>query len=394
MADRVLIADDVLVNRKLLASILAKAGFECLVAADGTEALEEVRAHRPDLVLLDVQMPGKDGYEVCAELKADPALADIPVIFLSSLDEPADKIKGLGVGAADYVTKPFNRGEILARVQTQIRLLHLHRSLQTVNRDLVEKQRHLDEDLSAAADIQRALIPRPGLTLPGVVLSQIFIPSLAVGGDIFNAQQLDTEHLGFYILDVNGHGVPAAMVALLAWQSLSPAMGVVVHLGGPVPVVTPPAAVLAALEGDYPYERFERYFTLAYLVLHVPSGRLTYSSAAHPFPLLVRADGTLQPLEEGGSIIGLGLGGYEEGEVRMERGDRVYLFTDGIAEYASAGGEMFGDARLRQHLGASFCLPLDQVGRHLRSALEIFSGGTPPQDDISFLAFEYHGPTG
>jgi sigma-B regulation protein RsbU (phosphoserine phosphatase) len=393
MADRVLIADDAVVNRKILASILGKAGFECVLAVDGTEALRAARREPPDLILLDVVMPGKDGYAVCAELKADPVLADIPVIFLSSLDEAASKIKGLTAGAADYVTKPFDRGEILARVRTQLRLRHLTRSLQLLNQELLEKQQSLDDDLSAAADIQRALIPRPELRLPGVELSWLFIPSSAVGGDIFNAQQLDAEHVAFYILDVNGHGVPAAMVALLVWQSLSPAMGLVVS-GGGAPVVAPPAEVLAGLEPEFPYERFERYFTISYLVLHVPSGRLAYSTAAHPLPLLARTDGTLQPLEEGGSIIGLGLGSYEQGEVWLERGDRVFLFTDGIGEYRSPGGELFGDERLRETLRTAAGLPLEGVGERLYRALKEFGAGGLAGDDISFLALEYHGPPG
>ena len=399
MTSRILIVDDALFNQKILASIVRKAGFESLVASDGTEALRCAREARPDLVLLDVVMPGMDGYGVCAELKADAALTDIPVIFLSSLDEPADKIKGLTAGAADYITKPFDGGEVLARVLTQLRLRELTQALQSLNHDLVEKQRSLDDDLSAAAGIQGALIPRADLTLPGLTLSWLFIPSLAVGGDIFNAQQLDAEHVALYILDVNGHGVPAAMVSVLAWQSLSPAMGLVVRpgdagdTGNGAAHVAPPAEVLRGLEHEYPYERFERYFTISYLVLHLPSGRLAYSTAAHPFPILGRGDGTLQTLEEGGSIVSLGLGQYDEGEVRLQRGDRIFLYTDGIVEYRSATGEYFGEERLHDVLRSARGQPLSNVETLLRSALASFGGGAAAEDDISFLVCEYHGPT-
>ncbi len=398
MSSRILIVDDAVLNQRLLTSILRKAGFECLVAGDGGEALRAAREALPDLLLLDVVMPGKDGYEVCAELKADELLADIPVIFLSSLDDAADKIKGLAAGAADYITKPFHGGEVLARVETQLRLLHLTRALKGLNHDLVEKQRHLDDDLLAAAGIQKALIPRVDLALPGLLLCRLFVPSSAVGGDIFNVQQLDPEHVAFYILDVNGHGVPAAMVAVLVWQSLLPAMGLVVHpawAGQPGDTgcrVAPPAEVILGLEQEYPYERFERYFTMSYLVLHVPSGRLTYSTAAHPLPILGRRDGTLELLEEGGSIVGLGLGRYDEGEVRLERGDRIFLYTDGIVEYRSPAGEFFGEERLHDVLRSARALPLSAIGEQLEDALKSFGGGAPAEDDISFLAWEYHGP--
>lgn len=395
MTSRILIVDDVAVNRRILSSILGKAGFECRVAGDGGEGLRLARESPPDLVLLDVVMPGQDGYGVCAELKADAGLADVPVIFLSSLDEAADKIRGLEAGAADYITKPFDGGEVLARVQNQLRLLQLTRDLKGLNRDLVEKQRRLDDDLSAAAGIQGALIPRADLALPGLTLSWHFVPSSAVGGDLFNAQQLDAEHVAFYILDVNGHGVPAAMVAVLVWQSLLPAMGLVVHAGKGEgkPRVAPPAELLCSLEREYPFERFERYFTISYLLLHLPTGRLTYSTAAHPLPILVRRDGTLRRLEEGGSIVGLGLGGYEEGEVRLRQGDRVFLYTDGIAECRSPAGEYFGEERFHELLRASRALPLAALVERLRATVASFTGDAPAEDDISFLAWEYHDPT-
>jgi sigma-B regulation protein RsbU (phosphoserine phosphatase) len=392
MADRILIVDDLAVNRQLLRAALSRAGFDCLLAGDGPAALLAAREDKPDLVLLDVLMPGMDGYQVCAQLKADPATADIPVIFLSSLDEAADKVKGLAAGAADYVAKPFDRGEVLARVQTQLRLRHLTRSLQDLNRDLTEKQARLDEDLRAAADIQRALIPPPGLAFPGLHASWLFVPSARVGGDIFNALQLDDEHVAIYILDVNGHGVPPAMIALLVWQSLSPAMGLVVARDAGKSAIARPAAVLAALESEYPFERFERYFTIAYLVLHVPSGRLIHSSAAHPAPLVARRGGGLQALAEGGSIVGLRLGGYEEGEVVLEPGDRLFLYTDGIVEYESASGEVFGQERFHQALREARGLPLAAVGEHLYGSLERFGGGAAAHDDISLFTLEYHGP--
>jgi len=393
MSSKILIVDDAFFNRKILASIITKAGFEAVLACNGGEALLGARMAQPDLVLLDVMMPGKDGYEVCAALKADAELADIPVIFLSSLDEPADKIKGLAAGAADYITKPFDGGEVLARVQSQLRLRQLTRALQDLNRDLLEKQRLLDDDLSAAAGIQGALIPRADLKLPGLELSWLFVPSSAVGGDIFNAQQLDAEHIALYILDVNGHGVTAAMVAVLASQSLSPAMGLVVHPGAAGPCAASPAKVMRGLESEYPYERFERYFTMSYLVLHVPTGRLTYSTAAHPFPILGCRDGTLRTLEEGGSIVGLGLGEYEEGEARLQPGDRIFLYTDGIVEYGASVGEPFGDQLFHDVLRSSRDLPLSMVREKLRDALATFGAGLPFEDDISFLACEYHGPT-
>ncbi len=390
MAEKVLIVDDTLINQKILAAILRKAGFEHATAGDGVQALEAVRRDPPDLILLDIMMPAKDGYEVCAELKADPKTRDIPIIFLSALGEASDKVKGLSLGAADYIGKPFDNAEVQARVETQLRLRRLTQSLIKLNRDLLDKQAALEEDLKAAADIQRALIPKPNLSIPGVSLAWAFEPCATIGGDVFTAFRLDEEHVAFYILDVNGHGVPAAMVAVSASQSLSPGSGIVLKRTGS-DAITPPEEVLAELDLEFPLARFDRYFTIAYLVLDLATGVMRYSGAGHPLPILQRVDGSLAHLEEGGPLIGLGGLPFDRGERQLDPGDRVFLYTDGLTEAMEPAGTLFGIARLeallRSHRGSSLQEGCQAIDRAVRE----FSLGAPPSDDISLLAFEYQG---
>jgi phosphoserine phosphatase RsbU/P len=387
MAETILIVDDTPVNVKLLASILRKDGLAFITATDGAEGLERARREHPDLILLDIMMPGKDGYAVCRELKQDPATADISVIFLSALGEAQDKVKGLTLGAADYVTKPFDAAEVLARVRTQLRLRRL-----TV--ELLEKQRAIEEDLRAAADVQRALIPRSRTGIPGLSLAWLFEPCAAVGGDMFNVVRLDDEHVALYILDVSGHGVPPAMVAVCVSQSLSPTGGLVATRldGSPDLSITDPSEVLAELDREYPLARFDRYFTISYLVLHLPTGRLRHSSAGHPPPLFLGRDGSRRLLEAGGTIVGLGGERFEAAEVRLQRGDRVFLYTDGVLETEAPGGARFGSERLAAVLASSRSLRLEEACAGVKAALEEFSGSAPPRDDISFLAVEYCGP--
>ena len=135
---KILLIDDSRLISQFGKSILTGKGHEVLTADSGEMGLELALRDQPDLILLDVILPGKDGYQVCQHLKATPQSQDIPVIMLTSKAEPADKIKGLELGAVDYVTKPFDAGELIARVNTHLRMKELYEALQEKNRLLQE----------------------------------------------------------------------------------------------------------------------------------------------------------------------------------------------------------------------------------------------------------------
>ena len=394
---RVLIVDDTVTNRRLLQAILRRNGYELFEAEDGGQALEIAREVRPDLILLDIMMPVKDGYEVCAELKAAPETADIPVIFLSAKTQSSDKIRGLELGAVDYITKPFSKGEILARVNTHLEIRMLSESLLEMNRELLAKQRRIDADLKAASAIQRNLIPSDSrkARTPGIDIDWVFLPCNRIGGDVFNVFPLDRDHIGIYVLDVSGHGVPAAMVTVSVSQSLDPHSGGVLKdlLDEPPHYRLPgPAEVCRRLDREFPFERFSKFFTLAYLLLNHRTGTLRYARAAHPMPMLVRRDGSMEALEEGGTIIGLNEGyEFQEGVVQLERGDRIYLYTDGVLEYPNRAGDRYGEERLREEL-AGRERPLAESCESVIESVTRFSGGLQADDDITFVGLEFHGP--
>jgi two-component system sensor histidine kinase/response regulator len=141
----ILVVDDTPANLRLLERLLSGAGFHVRPAASGETAIAAAAARPPDLVLLDVDMPGMDGYEVCRALKQDPALADVPVVFLSALGETSDKLEAFAAGGVDYVTKPFHLEELRARIATHLELRQLRRELEQRNRDLAESNQRLRE---------------------------------------------------------------------------------------------------------------------------------------------------------------------------------------------------------------------------------------------------------
>ena len=136
--NNILIVDDTPNNLRLLSMILNSNGYEVRKAVSGKMALESVRTMPPDLILLDIKMPGMDGYETCQILKDDPTYQYIPIIFISALDDVADKVKAFSIGGVDYITKPFHQEEILARVENQIRIQILNSELETKNKSLQE----------------------------------------------------------------------------------------------------------------------------------------------------------------------------------------------------------------------------------------------------------------
>ncbi len=384
---RVLIADDEPLNRRILRAILRRGGYSVREAGDGDEALTLARHEPPDLVLLDVVMPGRDGYAVCAELKRDAALSDIPVIFLSARDEPGDRVRGFELGASDYIPKPFDAGEVLARVRTHLRLRQLTRSLMRLNDELRARQARLEEDLEAAAHIQRTLLPRERPQLGGFSVAWRFEPCGMVGGDLFNIHRLGPDLVAIYMLDVSGHGVPAAMITVSVDHTLVPETGVVVDAQEHP---APPAEVLRQLEQEYPFERFERFFTITYLLVDTARGTVRYSSAAHPPPVLVSREGPARELPEGGPLLGLGLGGpHEEGQLQLAPGDRLYLFTDGVYEVSDAAGVEFGRERLQALLEAHRTLGLEALCDEVSAALKAHLQGGSAQDDITLLALEF-----
>ena len=140
----VLIVDDKPQNLRLLSDFLAEHGFDLMLTRSGAQALEKVQLATPDLVLLDVRMPDMDGFEVCRRLKEDPRTTGVPVIFMTAIDDTAHKVEGFGLGAVDYITKPIQREELLARIQHHLQLHRLQKELSLKGQDLALKNADLE----------------------------------------------------------------------------------------------------------------------------------------------------------------------------------------------------------------------------------------------------------
>ena len=289
-----------------------------------------------------------------------------------------------------------DRAEGLTRLQLLNKLVldyaQLERKLARMNLELLDKQQRLDQDLAAAAEIQHSLLPDRRMNLPGTSMAWRFMPCEMIGGDIFNLVPLDNRRLAAYMVDISGHGVPAALVAVSVSQLIHPRTGFITHApgddGSPMETVRP-SKVLEKLDQEFPIERFDKTFSMVYLVLDTVTGELEYCNAGHPPPLIIRKDGRLEQLDRGGTLVGLsGLVPFENSRITLEPGERIILLTDGVTEHEDPGGLQFGQERLLELIGSARQNQLQEILDLIFQSLMDFGGGRPPRDDISLFGIQ------
>lgn len=385
MKEKILIINDDDGIREMAQIILQARGYDTIEASNGSSGIEQAIQHNPNLILLDIMMPEMSGYETCQKLKAIPMTKDIPILFFSSLTDPKSKIKGLEMGAVDFINNVVDQGELIARVQTHLHIQALNKSLMESNEQLTRKQKSLDEDLHAAALIQRSFLPPTNFKIPDIELASIWLPANLLGGDIFNTIQCAQNKVIFYILDVSGHDVPSALVTVSVSQYLHQ-QNISSH-----PLLSPKQMMLN-LDQEYPLERFNRYFTISYIILDIQNQTFSYSCAGHPPAILLSKNNGLQLLERGGTIIGLnGTIPFEEGEEKLNPGDKFILYTDGVTEMKNINNELYGSERLYALLEKNKDKPVAEIVKIIQDSLNTFAETALPQDDISVMCFEFNG---
>jgi phosphoserine phosphatase RsbU/P len=374
----ILIVDDVAANLQVLTRMLDDRGYLTRPVTSGKMALLAAQNDPPDLVLLDITMPDMDGYEVCARMKANEKLKDIPVIFLSALHETLDKVKGFSVGGLDYVTKPFQFEEVHARVETHLKLRRLQLQVEEQNRLLLESRQALMLELSQAAEYVLSLIPPP-IRDGSIHTDWRLIPSFQLGGDSLGYHWIDTDHFAMYLLDVCGHGVGPALLSVsvldaLRSQSLTNAD------------FRMPSQVLRALNRAFPMKKHnDLYFTAWYGVFNKASRELRYAGAGHPPALILDAAGQAAKVPVSGLLLGWDPDAvYEDAILKVGSGAELCVFSDGCYDVQLPDGNMWSheefEALLIQSL-AKGVLDLDALYHHARK----IGGREVLEDDFSIL---------
>jgi len=397
---KVLIAEDDPISRTVLRKTLERWGHEVLAAPDGDQAWAAFQHEAFPVVISDWMMPGIDGLELVRRIRHHNQNGYVYTILLTARSQKEDIVAGMEAGADDFVTKPFDAGELHARLRAGERILNLEHSLASRNRQLEAANDRMQHDLQAAAQIQNSLLPQRLPAIPGLDFAWAFRPCDELAGDILNILRLDETHLALYILDVSNHGVPAALLAVTLSRLLTPLM-YQSHLlkepcdnNGKGYRIVPPSEVGSQLNRQFPMDPVNgQYFTLLYGVLDLTTRQFTYVQAGHPGPVLREAATSRSAVLEGK---GLPIGfvedtNYLEWRRSLAVKDRLYLYSDGVPEACNPAGEQFGEARFLEAIEASALAPLKESLALIEKRLGDWCGTAGFRDDVSLLAMEILG---
>jgi serine phosphatase RsbU (regulator of sigma subunit) len=378
----ILIVDDEPFNVDYLEQELEDLGYRTTSAANGQQALDLVQEYPPDMILLDIMMPVMDGFEVLTRLKASESLRDIPVVVISAMSDLESVVKGIDLGADDYLPKPFEPTLLEARLRAGLEKKRL-RDIEKVYLEALERE------LEIGREIQADFLPREIPQFPGWELSSFFRAAREVAGDFYDVFELGNGKLALLLGDVTDKGVGSALFMALFRSLLRSAMMEYSLTrrdeGAPQPEARLEPAVSLVNSYICQVHGSAMFATLFFGVLDIDSGELTYINAGHDYPYLLRRGDVLAQLNTTGPAVGaIDLAGFATRTVRFEPGDALVVYSDGIIDAQDGRGERFEQHRWLALLGESPQGSLKWID-HLTSRVLDFIGEASQYDDISLL---------
>lgn len=325
----ILIVDDNLTNQLIILRILEKAGYQDLITASSAQELfTHLKMDTPntlelqvDLILLDMMMPEIDGIEACKRVLERSHLQDIPIVFITAMSDSNKLAEALDAGAIDYVIKPINKIELLARIRSALRL--------KFEKDLhKEKDKHMNSELELAKQVQGSVLSQP-LDDENVIIDAIYQPSSTLAGDFYAWYRISENRYGIIILDMMGHGISSSLVCMFISSVLQ---DTIKKITDPVQVISELNHYMNRLHMKDKLVNY--YFTAIYLVLDTKEKVIEYANAGHPPGLIFMDDNKVELLKQSCSAVGL----FEKininkGSLRYNNSIQIMLYTDGLIDY-------------------------------------------------------------
>ncbi len=387
---QVLVVEDSVAERLRLVAMLNNLEYSVTEASNGIDAMSKMQATRFDIIISDWRMPLMTGFDFCKEVKKEPETAPY-FILLTSQKTIQDLVAAMDAGADDFIAKPFAVEELRVRLEAGRRVIELRQSLAVQNQEIQKTLTRessvltkLRDDLTAAETLQRALLP-DAIDLPaGVDILHYFRGAHGVAGDAYNIIKLSPTALAFYLLDVSGHGVKAAMLSFYATQLLTS----VSRLSSDTDAMPNPAEVAHELNERFLNEfNGNDYLTMVYGVLDLETGEGSLCQAGHPHPFILEQDS--------GDTCTLGQGGYPVGMLphatfdsicfEVKPGDGIVLSSDGIFTVRMKSGAEIQQRHLAGLLNLVSCVEPSHQQSKLSNVLDALLSKSDLEDDVSML---------
>lgn len=401
-SDLVLLADRDVVTRGVLATCLRRSQCEVLMCGDAVEAWTAFAVHPAcRIVVVDWQLEA-GGIKLAQAIRAAERPGYTYVIVTIRNELGLDTNAVMASGADDVLIKPFFHEVLAQRLHVARRMLRLEDRLRDRQHELEEANARIEalhertrSELIAAVDMQRALLPEPLKHLEQVRMAWHYHPSTELGGDLIGCFPISPRHLAFYVLDVSGHGISAALLAVQINRFLAPSAGGADLLcdahGDPVA----PSVVVRALNRRFPMSRRQQFFTIVYGTLNIMDGTFQWCSAGHPWPIRSTEDGAAPLPTKSNTAIGWLPDGkltFKDQAITLQPGERVLMYSDGAIEATDPGLNQFGEGRLAELLHRESASEPALVLDAIAEVLDAWSAGGPERDDLSLLLLTWMGP--
>ena len=383
----IIVAEDNIIQRTYLTRLIEKLGYTPIPAADGKEALEVLQTSRAQIIISDYQMPHINGIELTRKVRELDLGHYVHIILITGSETDDIRAEALEAGADDFLSKGRDPVALRARIRAATRLINHATELAEQHRILKEANDRINEDLKAAANAQRQLLPDIHKDILGIQIASAFVPSAVVSGDMFGCFELNETKLGFYAVDVSGHGIHASLLSVAIGHLITPEYfsNTVIKGNGPAD----PAALVEDLNNRFSVSENDDYFTMFCGVLDCETGELDFCQAAYPSPFYVAPDGHSAPVGDGGFPVGMFLGvEYENNQMTFEKGGSLLIYSDAAPEAENAEAVSYGTERLQRLVEQCKDVPTDDMPDMVANVLKKWRAGQALEDDLTVVALK------
>lgn len=383
---KVVVVDDDRLQRAYISAILRKLGYEPHEADNGDTALRLMTDLNVQILICDLDMPGLDGIELTRRIRARQTGFYIHILMVTGRNQRPERERALEAGVDDFMAKPLDTVSLTARIRSVRRLIEHEEILAERERNLVAAKERIESDLRAAADAQRRMLPEPLVQIGRCRFHSALLASNFLAGDMFGYFELAPGFLGFYAIDVAGHGVHASLMSVALGHMLTAELfrqRALDAQGRP-----DPAALVRFLNRHFWRSDGEEYFTMFCAVLDQGANTLHFCQAGYPSGFMLGPGGACHPVGRGGYPVALMPDvDFETDRIEFPSDHLLVLVSDGALEAEDAAGRPFDDHGVQAFLTATN-REASEIPVQMRNALLQWRGGAQLEDDLSIVVCE------